>query len=81
MGSLGLTFIVLLIGWLAYSRAKRSGTWSNKLFFGVLGAMLLLVAVIVLGGFLSGRPVLIALVPVLVFLTIRRLARDRAGRS
>jgi Domain of unknown function (DUF1707) len=40
-----------------------------------------LVAVIVLGGFLSGHPVLIALVPVLVFLTIRRLARDRAGRS
>jgi hypothetical protein len=40
-----------------------------------------IVAVIVLGGFLSGHPVLIALVPVLVFLTIRRLARGRTGRS
>jgi len=40
-----------------------------------------IVAVIVLGGFLSGHPALIALVPVLVFLTIRRLARGRTGRS
>jgi hypothetical protein len=38
-----------------------------------------IVAVIVLSGFLSGHPALIALVPVLVFLTIRRLAGGRAG--
>jgi hypothetical protein len=37
-----------------------------------------LVAVIVLGGFLSGHPALIVLVPVLVFLIIRRLAGGRA---
>jgi hypothetical protein len=42
---------------------------------------LAIVAVIVLGGLLSGHPVLIALLPVLVFLTIRHLAGGRAGRS
>ena len=39
-----------------------------------------IVALIVLGGLLSGHSALIALVPVLVFLTIRRLAGLRSGR-
>jgi hypothetical protein len=43
---------------------------------------IVLVAVIVLGGFLSGHPALMVLVPVLVFLAIRRLAGGRGdGRA
>ncbi len=47
MFSAFLTLMVLFIGWRAYYGAKKAGTWSNKIFFGVLLAAALLCAVIV----------------------------------
>ena len=44
-------------------------------------APIAIIAVVVLASILSGHPALIALVPVLVFLTIRRLAGDRGRRA
>jgi hypothetical protein len=46
MFSLYVTLIVLFIGWRAYHSAKKSGTWSYKVFFGVLLATLLLCAIV-----------------------------------
>jgi len=42
MGSLLIAVFVLLCGWQAYRSAKKSGTWSNKVFFGILAAALAL---------------------------------------
>jgi hypothetical protein len=44
-------------------------------------APIAILAVIVLASILSGHPALIALVPVLVFLTVRRLAGGRGRRA
>jgi|ERR1017187_2395876 hypothetical protein len=46
MGGLIITLFVLWIGWRAYSSAKKTGTWSNKVFFGVLGGALALTGLI-----------------------------------
>jgi Kef-type K+ transport system membrane component KefB len=40
MSALVITLFVLWSGWHAYRSAKKSGTWSNKVFFGVLVAAL-----------------------------------------
>ena len=44
-------------------------------------APIAIIAVVVLASILSGHPALVALVPVLVFLTIRRLAGGRGRRA
>jgi len=36
MSWLIITPLILWIGWKAYAGAKANGTWSNKVFFGVL---------------------------------------------
>jgi accessory gene regulator protein AgrB len=44
--------IVLLVGWKAYAGAKSTGTWSNKVFFGVLLAIAVLCTLISIPMFL-----------------------------
>lgn len=46
MVSLIITVFVLLSGWHAYRSAKKSGVWSNKVFFGILLAVLAFTALI-----------------------------------
>ncbi len=41
-----LTLFVLWVGWKAYLGAKATGTWSNKVFFGILGAVAVLGVII-----------------------------------
>jgi hypothetical protein len=40
------TLFVLWVGWKAYIGAKAAGTWSNKVFFGILGGSAVLIAII-----------------------------------
>jgi NhaP-type Na+/H+ or K+/H+ antiporter len=36
MGWLAMTLLILWVGWKAYAGAKATGTWSNKVFLGVM---------------------------------------------
>ena len=46
MAAVVITVFVLLSGWHAYRSAKKSGVWSNKVFFGILLAALAFTALI-----------------------------------
>jgi hypothetical protein len=48
MSWLFITPIIFWIGWRAFTGAKSNGTWSNKVFFGVLLAMAALCSLIVI---------------------------------
>jgi len=48
MGSLVTILFVLWVGWKAYIGAKATGTWSNKVFFGILGVTVVLIGLIML---------------------------------
>jgi hypothetical protein len=48
MIALVIALLVLGVGLRAYLGAKQSGTWSNKVFFGVLGAIVALTALVMI---------------------------------
>jgi membrane-bound ClpP family serine protease len=52
MSWLIITPLILWVGWKAYAGAKATGTWSNKVFFGVLLGIAMLVALIMIPIFL-----------------------------
>ncbi len=46
MSWLFITPLILLVGWRAYAGAKATGTWSNKVFLGVMLGVAVLCALI-----------------------------------